>query len=67
MPAPCPSCKQPLGLDLHFIIKNPVMQCPHCKTVMKWDVNKDIQKELNGVLNELQDIKKKYKGIATFG
>ena len=59
MPAPCPSCKQPLGLD--------VMQCPHCKTVMKWNVNEDIQKELEGVLNELQDIKRKYKGIATFG
>jgi len=63
---PCPNCKEPIGLDLGFIIKNPVSQCPHCEVVMKFPQDKKIFEEYISVLNEIENIKRKYKG-AVFG
>ena len=63
---PCPSCKQPLGLTLEFIIKHPKMACPHCKTVMNFEVNKEIKQQLDSTLAEINKIKSEYQGIVKF-
>tara|TARA_Y100000996_G_C22453067_1_gene614669 strand:- start:719 stop:925 length:207 start_codon:yes stop_codon:yes gene_type:complete len=64
---PCPSCKKPLGLTFEFIQKNPIMQCPHCKTVMNFSVSPEIEKKMKEGLAEIERIKKKYKGMVKFG
>lgn len=63
MGLPCPSCRTPIGLNLTFIISNPVSQCPHCGVVMRFDVNDKIAKEYKEVLKEIENIKKEYKGV----
>jgi uncharacterized Zn finger protein (UPF0148 family) len=66
MPLPCPSCTTPLDLTLEFILKNPVSVCPHCQTVLNFNVDKSIQKEYNQALQNIEDVKKKYSKIAKF-
>lgn len=66
MALPCPSCRNPLGLTLEFIIKHPIMQCPHCKTVMNFSGNKESAEEFLSGFKELERLKKKYSKIATF-
>lgn len=63
MGLPCPSCRNPIGLDLGFIIRNPVSRCPHCDVIMEFNVNERISKEYKEVLNEIENIKKEYKGV----
>jgi len=63
---PCPSCRNPIGLTLEFIIRNPRMVCPHCETIMNFDVNDDIKKQLGDALTEIDSIKSKYKGTVKF-
>ena len=46
MPMPCPSCKTTLGLDLQFIIKNPMCVCPGCGVILDFTVNDEIKEEL---------------------
>ena len=60
---PCPNCKNSLGMDLTFIVKNPISQCPHCLVVLDFSGNKDIMKEYKNVLKEIEQIKKKSKGV----
>lgn len=67
MPLPCPSCKQPLGVDLLFLMQHPVAQCPHCKSVMEFDVPDDVKKQVAAAFKNIEDIKAEYKDIATFG
>ncbi len=67
MPANCPACKKPTSLDLNFIIQHPTIQCPYCKTVMTFKVSEEMKKELKEVLASMENLKRKYKGIATFG
>ena len=57
MPMPCPSCKTQLGLDLQFIIKNPMCVCPGCGVILDFTVNDEIKekyadamKTINGCL-----------------
>ena len=64
---PCPSCRQPLGLTLDIIIKNPIVACPHCKTVMNFEVNDEIKEKMKKGLAEIEKIKNKYKDIVKFG
>ena len=64
---PCPSCKNPIGLTLEFIINNPKMVCPHCKTIMNFEVNEEIKQQLNSTLAEIDKIKSEYKGTVKFG
>ena len=64
---PCPACRQPLGLTLQFIIQNPKMACPYCKTVMDFKVNDEIKQQLNSTLAEIEKIKSEYKGTVKFG
>lgn len=66
MPVPCPSCTTPIDLNLEFILKNPVSVCPHCQVIMNFNVDKSIQREYNKALSDMEDIKKKYSGIAKF-
>lgn len=66
MAMPCPNCKQPLGLTLEFIIKHPVMQCPHCTTVLNFSGNTESAKEYLQGFKELQKLRDKYSKIATF-
>jgi|TARA_R100000479_G_C6363672_1_gene194068 phage FluMu protein Com len=66
MPLPCPSCGQPLGLKLDFLVKHPSVQCPHCYAVMKFDVDKNSTAKMKKGLKQLQDLKKKYESIAKF-
>jgi uncharacterized protein YbaR (Trm112 family) len=66
MAIPCPSCRNPLGLTLDFIIKHPIMQCPHCKTVMNFSGNKESAEEYLKGFKELEALKKKYSKIASF-
>ena len=63
---PCPSCKNPIGLTLEFIIRNPITVCPHCRTVMNFEVNDEIKEQLNTAVNEINSIKNKYKGTVKF-
>ena len=63
---PCPSCKQSIGLTLDFIMKHPKMQCPHCKTVMNFEVSEEIKLKMQKGLREIEEIKKKYSKLAKF-
>lgn len=67
MPMPCPACRTPLGLDLPFIIKNPVSVCPNCKVVLDFSVNDELKEKFTNAMKEIEDVKKKYKNIAKFG
>ena len=66
MPLPCPSCGQPLGIKLDFLVKHPSVQCPHCYAVMKFDVDKNSTAKMKKGLKQIQDLKKKYESIAKF-
>lgn len=66
MAMPCPNCKQALGLTLEFIIKHPVMQCPHCRTVLNFSGNTESAKEYLEGFKELEKLRDKYSKIATF-
>jgi transcription initiation factor IIE alpha subunit len=67
MSLPCPSCRTPLGLDLAFILKHPISVCPGCGTIMNFTVNDDIKKKFKDALNEIENVKKQYKGTVKFG
>ena len=50
------------------IIKNPIMACPHCKTVMNFEPpNDEIKEKMKNGLAEIEKIKSKYKDIVKFG
>lgn len=66
MPLPCPSCGQPLGLKLDFLVKHPAVQCPYCKSVLKFNIDKESTAKMEKGLKELEDLKKKYENIAKF-
>lgn len=57
----CPSCRTPLGIDLGFIIENPVCQCPSCEAVMSFDYNEEIAQEYKKALQEIESIKNSIK------
>lgn len=67
MPIPCPYCRTQLGMDLTFILKNPISVCPRCKTILDFSVDPEIKKKFDSAIKEINDIKKKYKDIAKFG
>lgn len=67
MPLPCPSCKQQLGVDLLFLMKHPISQCPHCKAVMNFEVPDDVKQQVAAAFKNIEEIKAEYKDIATFG
>ena len=50
-------------MDLTFILKNPVSQCPYCKTILDFSGNINIMEEYKKVLGEIELIKKQNKGI----
>lgn len=66
MALPCPNCRHPLGLDLNFIIMNPVCVCPNCDLIMDFTINQEIKNKFQETLQEIEDIKKKYSNIAKF-
>jgi hypothetical protein len=66
MSFPCPTCKNPLGLTLEFIIKHPICLCPNCGTSFNFTVNDDIKKTYRETMSEINDIKNKHKAIAKF-
>jgi hypothetical protein len=66
MALPCPSCKNPLGLDLTFIIQNPVCVCPNCNLILDFTVNEEIKEKFQESMKLINDIKSKYKNIAKF-
>jgi hypothetical protein len=66
MALPCPSCRQPLGLSLQFIIKNPVSACPYCQTIFNFDVGSDIKRKFTDTIKQIDKIKSRYKNIANF-
>lgn len=67
MALPCPACRTPLGIDLHFIIKNPVSVCPGCGIILDFSVNDEIKDKFKEAMGQIEDIKKRYKNIAKFG
>ena len=67
MPLPCPACKTHLGLDLQFIIKNPVCVCPGCGIILDFTINDEIKDKFNEAMKTINDIKNRYKNIAKFG
>ena len=67
MPMPCPSCKTNLGLDLQFIIKNPMCVCPGCGVILDFSVNDEIKEKYSDSMRTINTIKSKYKDIAKFG
>jgi transcription initiation factor IIE alpha subunit len=67
MALPCPACKQPLGLNLQFIINNPVSVCPGCGIVLDFSVNEEVRNRFNEAMTEINKIKSRYKKIAKFG
>jgi transcription initiation factor IIE alpha subunit len=67
MPMPCPSCKTTLGLDLQFIIKNPISVCPGCGVILDFTVNDEIKEKYSDAMKTINSIKSKYKDIAKFG
>ena len=67
MALPRPFCRTPLGIDLTFILKHPISVCPNCRTVLDFTVDPEIKKKFDDAIKEIDDIKKKYKGIAKFG
>ena len=66
MPMPCPSCKISLGLDLQFIIRNPVSVCPNCEAVLDFTVNDEVKDKFKDAMKNINQIKSKYKDIAKF-
>mgnify|MGYP000874209051 FL=1 len=67
MPLPCPGCRTPLGLDLSFILKHPISVCPSCGTIMNFTVNDEIKEKFRDAINEIESVKKQYKGVVKFG
>jgi len=57
----CPSCRTPLGIDLGFIIVNPVCQCPSCEAIMSFNYNEEIAAEYKKALKEIENIKNSIK------
>ena len=57
----CPSCRTSLGIDLGFIIENPVCQCPSCEAIMSFDYNEEIAQEYKKALKEIENIKNSIK------
>jgi len=57
----CPSCRTPLGIDLGFIIENPICQCPSCEAIMSFDYNEEIAQEYKKALQEIESIKNSIK------
>ena len=57
----CPSCRTHLGIDLGFIIENPVCQCPSCEAIMSFDYNEEIAQEYKKTLQEIENIKNSIK------
>jgi uncharacterized protein YbaR (Trm112 family) len=66
MAFPCPTCKNPLGLTLEFIIKHPICVCPHCNTSFNFTVNEEIKKTFNETISEIEKIKRQYSGMVKF-
>jgi hypothetical protein len=66
MALPCPSCGEDIGLDLTFIIKNPISKCPFCDIILNFTVDKDIKDKFSKVLGDIDDIKKKYEKTTKF-
>jgi hypothetical protein len=54
---PCPSCSKPLGIDLNYIIQNPVCVCPYCEVIMNFNVNKELKREHKKVMKQINEIK----------
>ena len=67
MQLPCPSCNQPLVVDLLFVMHHSFAQCPHCRAVMKFDVPEDVKEQVSAAFRNIEEIKAEYKDIATFG
>jgi len=67
MALPCPGCRTPLGLDLAFILKHPISVCPNCGTIMNFTVNDDIKSKFKDAMDEIENVKKQYKGMVKFG
>ena len=55
MALPCLSCKQPLGLTIEFIMKNPLSQCPYCGVIMNFKPDAKIVNEYKNALDEIGD------------
>jgi DNA-directed RNA polymerase subunit RPC12/RpoP len=66
MALPCPSCRQPLGLTIEFIMVNPVSQCPYCGVVMNFKPDSKVVDEYKDALSQIKSIQDKYKKIANF-
>jgi hypothetical protein len=66
MALPCPSCGEDIGLDLTFIIKNPISKCPFCDIILNFTVDKDIKDKFSKVLGDIDSIKKKYEKTTKF-
>ena len=56
-----------LGLDLQFIIKNPMCVCPGCGVILDFSVNDEIKEKYSDAMRTINTIKSKYKDIAKFG
>jgi len=67
MALPCPSCRQPLGINLEFILKNPISVCPNCNTIFNFNVDEDTKRLYKEAISEINKIKKEYKGSVKFG
>jgi hypothetical protein len=66
MALPCLSCGKDIGLDLTFIIKNPISKCPFCDIILNFTVDKDIRNKFSKALSDIEDIKKKYEKTTNF-
>lgn len=66
MALPCPSCGEDIGLDLTFIIKNPISKCPFCDIILNFTVDKDIKDKFYKVLEDIDSIKKKHEKTTKF-
>jgi len=66
MALPCPSCRQPLGLTIEFIMENPISQCPYCGVVMNFKPDSKVVDEYKDALSQIKSIRDKYKKIANF-
>jgi len=66
MALPCPSCGKDIGLDLTFIIKNPISKCPFCDIILNFTVDKDIKDKFSKVLEDIDSIKKKHEKTTKF-
>lgn len=66
MAMPCPICKNQLGFNLEFILKNPKSKCPHCNTVFNFSVSEDVKSSFYSATHEIKEIKKKYEKMVKF-